>query len=71
MKPARHFVIDDIASLHRKPTAAPVIQPDEIIALALNGTMWTPGVREIKPDDLVVVQIRRLLDQAGWKITEK
>ena len=63
-----HLVIDDLALILRKPSAAPTITPAEVIALALNGTMWTPGVREISDNDMVVVQILRLLKEAGWKI---
>ena len=65
----RHYVIDDLAQILRKPSAAPTITPGEVIALALNGTMWIPG-RPVDPDDMVVDQILRLLKEAGWKIVE-
>jgi hypothetical protein len=68
MKPALPVSIDRMPLIAREPSARPKITPAEVIALSLNGTMWTPGVREIKDDDMVVVQILRLLKEAGWKI---
>jgi hypothetical protein len=32
MKPGRHFIIDDLAKILRKPSAAPTISPAEVIA---------------------------------------
>lgn len=70
MKPARHFIIDDIAKVLRKPSAKPTITPAEIIAITLTTTQWRPE-RVLGPDDLVVKTILKCLDEAGWKITEK
>jgi hypothetical protein len=64
----RHFLIDDLAAVLRKPTASPVVQPAEVIATVLTVTQWTPG-RMIGPDDLVVEQILSSLKQMGWSIT--
>lgn len=70
MKPARHFIIDDLAKVLRKPSAAPTLTPAEVIAIVLTTTEWIPG-RKVDPDDLVVQAILKCLDDAGWKITEK
>lgn len=64
----RRLIIDDLAMILRKPSAAPTITPSEVIALALNGAQWVPGARLIGADDIVVFQILRLLQEAGWKI---
>lgn len=70
MKPQRHYVIDDLAKVLRKPTAAPTVTPAEVIAIVLTTTEWTPG-RLIGPDDVVVQLVLKWLDEAGWKVTEK
>ncbi len=64
----RRYLIDNLATLMRKPTAAPTVLPSEIIAMVLTTTQWKPG-RIIGPDDLVVEQILASLKQAGWSIT--
>jgi len=64
---ARRLIIDGLASLMRKPTAAPVMTPGEVIALALNGTQWVPG-RPVQDGDQVIFQTLRLLRQAGYAI---
>jgi hypothetical protein len=63
----RRLVIDDLATILRKPTAAPTITPGEVIALALNGTQWVPG-RPVQDGDMVIYQTLRLLRQAGYAI---
>jgi len=63
----RRLIIDDLATILRKPTAAPTITPGEVIALALNGTQWIPG-RPVEDGDMVIFQTLRLLRQAGYAI---
>lgn len=63
----RRFIIDDLAAVLRKPCAAPILTPGEVIALALNGTHWIPG-RPVEDGDMVVYQMLRLLSEAGWQI---
>jgi hypothetical protein len=65
--PERRLIIDDLAKVLRKPSAAPTITPGEVIALALNGTHWTPG-RPVQDGDMVIFQTLRLLRQAGYTI---
>jgi hypothetical protein len=64
---ARRLIIDDLAKVLRKPSAAPTITPGEVIALALNGTQWIPG-RPVQDGDMVIFQTLRLLRQAGYAI---
>jgi len=64
---ARRLIIDDLAKVLRKPSAAPTITPGEVIALALNGTQWVPG-RLVQDGDMVIYQTLRLLRQAGYAI---
>jgi hypothetical protein len=66
----RRLIIDDLAKVLRKPSAAPTITPGEVIALALNGTMWIPG-RPVEDGDMVIFQIIRLLKEAGYEIRPK
>lgn len=66
----RRLIIDDLAAILRKPRAAPVLTPGEVIALALNGTRWIPG-RPVEDGDVVVFQMLRLLRQAGYEIVPK
>ena len=63
----RRLIIDDLAQVLRKPSAAPTITPGEVIALALNGTQWVPG-RPVQDGDMVIFQTLRLLRQAGYAI---
>ena len=64
---ARHFIIDDLAKILRKPSAAPTITPSEVIAIVLTTTAWKPN-RMLDPDDVVVRSILDSLEEAGWKI---
>jgi len=66
MKPARHYVIDDLAKVLRKPSPAPTLTPAEVIAVVLTTTHWKPN-RILGPDDEVVQSILKCLDDAGWK----
>lgn len=66
----RHLVIDHLTSMMRKPSAAPLLMPDEVIAVVLNMTEWTPqACRLLDPDDVVVQEIIRGLKLAGYSIT--
>ena len=63
----RRLIIDDLALILRKPRAAPMVEPSEVIAIALSMVRWTPG-RLHGPDDRIVQLILRGLREAGWKI---
>lgn len=63
----RHFIIDDLAKVLRRPSAAPTISPAEVIAIVLTTTRWKPN-RILDPDDQVVQSILSSLEEAGWKI---
>lgn len=66
-RPERHYIIDDLARVLRRPSAAPTITPAEVIAISLTTTHWRPN-RILSSDDVVVVSILKLLEEAGWKI---
>lgn len=63
----RHFIIDDLAKVLRRPSAAPTLKPAEVIAIVLTTTHWKPN-RILDPDDIVVQSILSSLEEAGWKI---
>jgi len=63
----KHYLIDDLAKVLRKPSAAPTITPGEVIALVLNTTQWVPD-RPVEDGDMVIYQIIRILGQAGYSI---
>jgi hypothetical protein len=63
----RHYIIDDLAKILRKPSAAPTISPAEVIAIVLTTTHWKPN-RMLSDDDVVVQAILANLEEAGWKI---
>lgn len=64
---ARRYIIDDLAKVLRKPSAAPTITPGELIAITLSTTRWVPG-RILGPDDLVVRSIIKMLKDGGYAI---
>jgi hypothetical protein len=67
-RPERHhLIIDDLAKVLRRPSAAPTITPAEVIAIVLTTTRWKPN-RILDPDDVVVKSIIDALAEAGWKI---
>lgn len=66
----RQLVIDRLQLLMRKPSAAPLVEPAEAIAVALSMVRWTPG-RMHGPEDRVVTLVLQALDQAGWKVEPK
>ncbi|MGJ5000552.1 hypothetical protein ACQR10_04460 [Bradyrhizobium sp. HKCCYLRH2060] len=67
---ARRYLIDDLATILRKPTAAPTVEPAEIIAMVLTTTQWQPG-RIIEADDPVVDQVLATLEEAGWSVAPR
>ena len=67
MTAQRHYIIDDLANVLRKPSAAPTITPAEVIAIVLTTTHWKPN-RMLGPDDEVVRAILANLEEAGWKV---
>lgn len=63
------LVIDLVGAVLRKPSAAPMLTPSEVIAIALSGTPWVSRI--VRPDDLPVEAILKCLDDAGWAIVPK
>lgn len=59
--------VDPPATLLRKPSAAPVITPQECIALALTAAQWKPG-RIMDPNGEVVQLVMKSLRYEGYKI---
>lgn len=68
MKPG--MFVDPPATFQRKPTAAPVVRPEECIAMALTVSQWKPGGM-IDPDGTVVKLVMGALDREGWEIRPK
>lgn len=68
MKSIRHPVlIDQIAPFLRKPSAAPLLTPAEVISAALS--LFVPGpARLISPTGIGVKMILLALDKTGYKI---
>lgn len=71
MKPQRiakiTCVFDRIESLQRKPTAAPLLEPEEAIAMAIS--LFVPGPAElISSKGRGVFLIMRALRQSGYSI---
>jgi hypothetical protein len=60
------LAIDQAAVDARKPTARPLVEPAEAIAIALSLVRWTPG-RLHAPDDRVVSFVLKAINDAGWK----
>lgn len=62
-------IIDRMPIEARKPRAGPLLDPDEVIACALNYAMqfefWK---REISPTSQVVAAVTDALNKAGYKI---
>lgn len=70
MKPAkRNLLLDMQATVLRKPTAAPVVEIEEAIAIGITYAMqfefWK---REISPESLVVKAVRQTIEKAGYSI---
>lgn len=66
-KKPKHFVIDELTALMRKPSAAPLLRPREAITAALS--MMIPGpALMISPNGPLVSMILFALSRTGWKI---
>jgi hypothetical protein len=65
LRPA--LLIDHLATVLRKPSAAPLVKPSEAIAIALSSAQWSPG-RLQDPDGNVVRLVLKAIHDAGWKI---
>jgi hypothetical protein len=59
--------IDQAAVDARKPSAGPLVEPAEAIAIALSVTEWKPGGL-IDPDGVIVATVLKAIRDAGWKI---
>lgn len=65
----RHLIIDDIASIQRKPTAGPLVQPAEAIAIALSMLPAKSTGQLCTPDCVAVRLILNSIRLAGWSHT--
>lgn len=63
----RGLFIDPPATLLRKPSASPIVTPEECIAVALTCSQWKPG-RIVDPNGDVVNLVLKSLKREGWKI---
>ena len=66
-------VIDRMPLDHRKPTAGPLLEPDEVIAQSLNAVpyQWWRAHKNVPPLDETSEPVRAVLDGlrlAGYKI---
>ena len=72
MKPDKAKLMERLATVFRKPRAAPLLDPEEAIACGLNYAMtfkfWE---REISPDTMVVKAVTMSLDLEGYAIKPK
>lgn len=70
MKPSRQPpVIDQLAPLLlRKPRAGPLLEPNEVIACALNAIPYVFWRQKLSEDSIVVHTILDALKKCGWKI---
>lgn len=67
IRPMRRLVIDQLATILRKPTAGPLVTPEEVIAVALSA--FVPGPADlISPTGRGVRIIMLLLKKMGYKI---
>lgn len=66
-KQPKRIIIDELTTLMRKPSAAPLIRPKEAISVALS--LAQPGpARMISPDGPMVHMVLLSLKLAGYKI---
>ncbi|WP_257164663.1 hypothetical protein [Bradyrhizobium sp. SRS-191] len=63
----RHYLIDDVATVLRKPTAGPTLEPGEIIAIVLTTARWQPG-RIIEAGHPLIGSVLDALNESGWEI---
>jgi hypothetical protein len=64
----RQLVIDHLAMVLRKPTASPLLEPAEAIAVALSMIPYKWSGRILSDDSLPVRAVLQALDHAGYKI---
>jgi hypothetical protein len=60
------LTIDQAAVDARKPSAGPLVTPEECIAIALTVAEWKPGGM-IDPDGIIVKAVMDTIRRAGWK----
>ena len=65
--PKRELMIDRIALSLRKPSAGPLVEPAEAVAIALSILPAKSTGRLCSPDSLAVRHILHSLKLAGWK----
>ena len=68
-KKSRRILIDELAAttMLRKPTAGPLIEPKEAVAVAISMTLPGPA-RLVSPDSPMVRLVLLSLKLAGYKI---
>jgi hypothetical protein len=67
--PAR-LTIDQAAVDARKPSAGPLVEPKEAIAIALSIVRWKPGDLQ-DPDGRVVQLVLKAVRDAGWEFVPR
>lgn len=68
---ARPLTIDQIATILRKPTAAPLATPAEAVAIALSMIPYRWSGRLLSEDSPPVRLVLKALEQAGYKIAPR
>ncbi len=72
MKPAtRQIVIDQLATILRKPTASPLLEPGEAIACALSMIPYRWSGRLLDESSLPVRLTLQAIHDAGYKIVPR
>lgn len=67
---AEPLTIDQTAVDARKPSAGPLVEPAEAIAIALSVAQWKPGGL-LDPDGTIVQTVVKAIKDAGWKIVPR
>lgn len=67
MKKSRTLVIDQLALNMRKPSAAPLVEPAEAVAIALSMLPSKSTGHICSPESAAVRLILQSLKLAGWK----
>jgi hypothetical protein len=60
------LTIDQAAVDARKPSAGPLVEPAEAIAIALSVAQWKPGGM-VDPDGVIIKTVLKAVHDAGWK----
>lgn len=60
------LIIDQAAVDARKPSAGPLVEPAEAIAIALSVAEWKPGGL-VDPDGIIIQTVLKAIHRAGWK----